>query len=640
MGRTVVVGTAGHVDHGKSSLVKALTGTDPDRLKEEQERGITIDLGFAHAAARDGMILSFVDVPGHERFVRNMLAGAAGIDVVLLVVAADESVMPQTREHLDVCRLLDVRSGVVALTKSDLVDEETLDLVRLEVSELVSGSFLHDAPIVACSAVTRAGLDELVEELVRAADRAPARLASGPFRMPIDRAFTLKGFGAVVTGTALTGSLMPGDEVEILPAGRRCRVRGVQVHGSASEAGAAGQRVALNLGGIEHHDLQRGDVVVTPGSHVASSAIDAAITMLPEAPELADLARVRLHLGTAEVMARVRWAGEPPEPGGTALAQLRLESPIVAAAGDRFILRRYSPVATIGGGRVLHPAPPGRLRRTDAPRVAALARQAEALSAGRPGELLALLAEEAGPRGVSETDLAAWSGWTAQRVREALQPFEPARLARIAEAPRRWMAAGRLDAALEEICARLKEFHRAQPLAPGHPKQALLIATGLDETGFAALLELGVARKRLTVSRDQVSLAGHAVSLTAEEERARELLLEAHSQSGLSPPDTDALLGQLGVDRQRAQRVVRLLLGSGELVKVKEGMLLHGDVMARLLRDMASWYSPGQSFSVPDFKERSGTSRKHAIPLLECLDALGCTRRQGEGRVFTGERRK
>jgi selenocysteine-specific elongation factor len=420
--RTVVVGTAGHVDHGKSSLVKALTGTDPDRLKEEQERGITIDLGFAHASERDGVVLSFVDVPGHERFVRNMLAGAAGIDVVLLVVAADESVMPQTREHLDVCRLLDVHAGVIALTKADLVDEETLDLVKLEVSELVAGTFLQDAPLVACSAVTRAGLDDLVAKLHLAAASAPERPSDGPFRLPIDRAFTLKGFGAVVTGTSLSGSVAPGDDVEILPAGRSARVRGVHAHGIAAERGLAGARLALNLGGIDHHDLQRGDVVVTPGSHVATSVLESAITLLPDAPELDDLARVRVYLGTAEVMARIRWAsGHQAKPGGAGLAQVRLETPVVAAVGDRFILRRYSPVSTIGGGQVLSPATTGRLKRDDPEGAARLVALATAVRDGRLPEGLELHVGQRPHEGATETQLAAWTGRSRAAVAQLLQ---------------------------------------------------------------------------------------------------------------------------------------------------------------------------------------------------------------------------
>ncbi len=635
MPRSVVVGTAGHVDHGKSSLVEALTGTHPDRLEEERERGITIDLGFAHAAEADGVILSFVDVPGHERFVKNMLAGASGMDVVLLVVAADESVMPQTREHLDVCRLLGATTGVVALTKADAADEAMVGLARLEIAELVEGTFLAGAPVIACSAVTRTGLDDLRRALLVAAQRAPTRPATGPLRLPVDRSFTLKGFGAVVTGTVMSGQVRAGDDVDVLPAGRSCRVRGVQVHGQAAERGMASQRVALNLGGVEHHDLARGDVVVTPGSHVATRVMDVVLRLLPSAPEIGEGARVRVHVGTAEVMARVRWAGDPPAPGGEAGAQLRLEGPVVAAVGDRFILRRYSPVATIGGGLVLHPAPVHRLRRRER-RGPEMLRRAASLEAGASADVLALLAADAGLRGVSETALAAWAGWTVDRVREALARFESDLLARVAESPRRWLRAADLAAALDAVVERLVAFHREQPLLPGHPKQALRAETGLDEIGFAALLERGVAARRLVMVRDLVSAAGHAVTLTDAEQRARDALVDAHAAAGLTPPDLESVMSGLRVDRATGQKLLRLVQKSGDLIRLKEGMMLSGTAMAGLLGDMSSWLQPGQAFSVPEFKERSGTSRKHAIPLLEYLDAQGYTRRQGDGRVWTG----
>lgn len=631
MSRHVVVGTAGHVDHGKSSLVRALTGTDPDRLKEEQERGITIDLGFAHLAGNDGIVLSFVDVPGHERFVRNMLAGAAGIDVVLLVVAADESVMPQTREHLDICRLLDIGAGVVAVTKSDLVDDETVELVRLEVSELVAGTALGAAPVIACSSSTGAGLPELVRALREAASLAAVRSADGPLRLPIDRSFMIRGFGSVVTGTAVGGRVVPSDEVELLPGGRLLRVRGVQVHGSGSEEGVAGQRIAVNLGGIEHREIERGDVLVTPGSHVVTSVIDVQVELLPDAPELEDLARVRLHVGTAEVMARLRWAC-----GGGGLAQLRLEAPIVAAAGDRFILRRYSPVTTIGGGRVLHPAPGGRLRPSDASAARTLRSLADAFAEGGRASLLPLFVELT-PNGAGERDLARWTGLSPGTVREDLSKVEATgRIVRVAEGPHRWVGASHLDAALERTCARLAELHRSQPLIAGHPRPALRAASGLDEEAFAVMAERGLASRRLVASKDLLSLAGHAVTLTNDEQRALDIIVAAHREAGLCSPDLATILASLPLPKDKAQRLIKLLLASGELVRVKDGMLVHAGAMAGLLRDMASWYLPGQSFSVPDFKDRSATSRKHAIPLLEYLDSQGFARRVGEGRVWNG----
>ncbi|MGH9804076.1 MAG: selenocysteine-specific translation elongation factor, partial [Candidatus Acidiferrales bacterium] len=366
----VVIGTAGHIDHGKSALVEALTGTDPDRWEEEKRRGITIDLGFAHLdlAAPDGspLRLGFVDVPGHERFVRNMLAGVGGIDLVLLVIAADESIKPQTREHFDICRLLGIQRGLTVLTKADLVEADVLGLVRLEAEEFLRGSFLEGASIVAVSSKTGAGLEALKAELARAATAVPGKDASQIFRLPIDRAFVMKGFGTVVTGTLVAGSVGREEEVEVFPSGRRLRVRGVQVHGEAVEQAFAGQRTALNLAGVEASELERGITLAAPGFFQATVRVDARLRLLPSARPLKDGARVHFHQGTAERIAELRLLeGGKLEPGGEAFAQLRLDAPLLVLPGDRFILRQFSPVITIGGGQVLD-IQPRRHKRGDA----------------------------------------------------------------------------------------------------------------------------------------------------------------------------------------------------------------------------------------------------------------------------------
>jgi selenocysteine-specific elongation factor len=388
--RSIVIGTAGHIDHGKSALVRALTGTDPDpssrarldrgidRTREEQARGITIDIGFAHLT-RAGGSYSFVDVPGHERFVRNMLAGAGGIDLVLLVVAADESVMPQTREHFEICRLLRIPAGVIALTKTDLADAETIELATLETRELVRGSFLAEAPIVPVSARTGRGLEALLDAIDAAAGAAPERAVDGPARLPIDRVFSVRGFGTVATGTLVSGAMAQDRTLVVLPGDRAVKVRGLQVHGRAEERVSAGQRVAVNLGGVDAHELARGHVLCDPEVYEAVRRLDAAIELLPAVagPATADAAkptlkhgmRIRLHCGTSEVLGRVAVAAHDAAPGlGPVHARIRLESPIVVTRGDRFILRSYSPVDTIGGGVVLDPMPPRGAIRTDAGR--------------------------------------------------------------------------------------------------------------------------------------------------------------------------------------------------------------------------------------------------------------------------------
>ncbi len=417
--RSVVVGTAGHIDHGKSALVRALTGIDPDRLKEEKARGITIDLGFAHRVIGDAHV-AFVDVPGHERFVKNMLAGVGGIDLVMLVVAADESVMPQTREHFDICRLLRVPAGLVALTKADLADADMRELARMEVRELVAGSFLEGAPIVPVSARTGEGLDALLAALIDVSQRAAAREAQGVARLPIDRVFTMKGFGTVVTGTLVSGSVAADAELEIRPGGRRVKVRGVQVHGEKQSVAVAGQRTAINLAGVEVSDVARGQALVTPGAFTETRMADATIELLPGAKPLKHGARVRFHQGTAEVLGRVALMGPVRAPArwrlrraprrrarshreGRAFVRLRLESPAVLARGDRYILRAYSPSVTIAGGLILDPRPPRTAIRT----ASALARcerlafdPASSDRAGAEQRAVAAMVDDAGPAGL------------------------------------------------------------------------------------------------------------------------------------------------------------------------------------------------------------------------------------------------
>jgi len=407
--RQIVVGTAGHIDHGKSQLVRALTGTDPDRLREEKERGITIDLGFASLDLEDGTRLGFVDVPGHERFVKNMLAGVGGIDLVLLVIAADESIKPQTREHFDICRLLRVPRGLVVLTKRDLVEGDLLDLVRLEVREFVAGSFLEAAPVIAVSSRTGEGLGDLRAALGRAASEGPVREAAALMRMPVDRSFSIKGFGTVVTGTLLAGTIREGDEVVLLPRGLTARVRGLEAHNRATPQALAGQRTAVNLQGLAAESIERGDLLTVPGVLEPSHLLDVRLECLERAPAaIKDLARVRLHHGAAEIMARVRiLEGGAVPPGGEAFAQLRLERPVAALPGDRFILRRYSPVVTIGGGAVLHNRPP-KLRAG-----AAAARERFArLADPDPATRLRVLVDDAREEGVDLAGLrGGWGGW-------------------------------------------------------------------------------------------------------------------------------------------------------------------------------------------------------------------------------------
>jgi selenocysteine-specific elongation factor len=622
--RSLIVGTAGHIDHGKSALVRALTGTDPDRLKEEKERGITIDLGFAHADLGEGRVVSFVDVPGHERFVRNMLAGAHGIDAVALVVAADESVMPQTREHFHICRLLGITAGLVALTKCDVADAESQAIAEMEVRELVAGSFLEGAPVLRVSARTGQGLEAMRAALRAACARAPARAAQGLLRLPVDRAFTLRGFGTVVTGTVVAGTLAAGEEVALMPADRRARVRGLQVHGAAVARVEAGNRAAVNLAGLEVADVARGDVLARPGTLRATRLLDVELTLLPGEKALADLARVRVHVASAERLARVRLASpEPARPGTTVRAQLRLEAPAVAGRGDRLVLRSYSPAVTIGGAVVLDPLPPPR-RRRDRGLAAAPA------PADLPGAAAALLGQ-AGLSGIDADTLAA-------RVTVA-----PAEVARVMASRADVVAFGREPVwyvgrpALEQAAAAAREalgrFHADSPLRAGMPREELRrrALARAPEGAFEHVLALLEASGQARVAGEVVALAGHEVRLTPEEERARAALLEAAATAGLEGVELDRL-ASARAPRPVLERVAKVLVAQGELRRVGEA-LVHGASLDQLKARVRERWPPGSRLDVGAFKDMTGLSRKYTIPLLEYLDRERVTRRAGNDRL-------
>ncbi len=658
--KSVVIGTAGHIDHGKSALVRALTNIDPDRLKEEQERGITIDLGFAHLQA-EGVNFAFVDVPGHERFVKNMLAGVGGFDAVMLVVAADESVMPQTREHFEICRLLRIPAGVVVLTKSDLVDADTVELVRMEVRDLVAGSFLEAAPILAASSRTGAGLDDLRAALVAIGRGARARPSQGAARLPVDCVFTMRGFGTVVTGTLVSGEIALDDELEVLPRRRRVKVRGIQVHGSRQERAVAGQRVALNLGGVETSDLGRGDTLLTPGSLEATRMMDATVEVVPGGKPLRHGMRVRFHHGTAEVLGRAALAGvlgageaggpgaagRAGEAGGTgkeaevspgqrAYVRLRLESPAVVTRGDRYILRAYSPALTIAGGEVLDPHPPRGAIRTPAGR-----RRFARLDPGHEPVLpdaaateraLALMVEESGVAGLPASAVVSRAGLAPGAGRDAV--------ARMLWAGTIVQAGDRLfDGALARSLATrtlqaLEQYHREQPLSEGIPREE--VRERFFGRGTTALFETVLAemvKAKQIVARDRLALAGHTLALSPEEERARDALERAFREAGLKPPDADGLAAA-GGDPTIADRMVKLLLRQKVLVKI-ENLVFHADALRRLRDDVAALKreNPDARLDVGSFKDRYGITRKFAIPLLEYLDRERVTRRVGDTRV-------
>jgi selenocysteine-specific elongation factor len=625
--RHVVVGTAGHIDHGKSSLVLALTGTDPDRLQEEKARGITIDLGFAHTT-EGGVVLSFVDVPGHERFVKNMLAGVGGMDLVMLHVAADESVMPQTREHFEICRLLRVPAGLVVVTKSDLVDADTIDVVRLEVQELVAGSFLADAPVLAVSARTGAGLEELRQTLAGLALRTSARRASGPPRLPIDRIFSMRGFGTVVTGTLVAGRLAVDDELSLAPTGRTVKVRGVQVHGRAEREALAGQRVAVNLAGVEVGEVARGETLTTAGAVTITRRVDVVIELLASAPPLRHGARVRFHQGTRELHARVALPGAHLDAGTSGFARVHLEAPAALVRGDRFILRASSPVVTIGGGAILDPLPPRRGVRT-----ASAPERFAGLSQGSAAAATAMIGE-AGLQGLPVAQLGSRIACPAEEQVALVDEWQ--RSGAAVQIGAALVEGRRLTAVADQLLVVVRQHHAAHPLEEGMPREEVrerLFSTAAPGV-FEHVLE-ALSRTQQVVARDRVALRGHTLAFTDEEAGARDAMVRLLDEAGLSPPDGAELAARIGARREVVDRVANLLVRQKVLVRVGD-LLFHAAALARLKQEVQSLKQEHATdrIDVATFKDRYHVSRKYAIPLLEFLDRERVTRRVGDARLI------
>ena len=628
--KSVIVGTAGHIDHGKTALVKALTGIDADRLEEEKRRGITIDIGFAHLElpAPDGsrLRLGFVDVPGHERFVRNMLAGVGGIDLVLLVIAADEGIKPQTREHFDICRLLAIRRGITVLTKSDAVDAETLEVVRLEVEDFVRGSFLDAtrSPIVAVSSLTGAGLDELKSALAKVASEATAKNSAALARLPIDRVFTMKGFGTVVTGTLVAGTIRKEEELEVFPSGKRVRVRGVQVHGSSAEAAIAGQRTALNLAGLSTEDLARGMTLATADTFHSTSRVDVLLSLLPSAKPFKDGARVHFHAYTTETIGEVRLFGTKQlKPGDEAYAQLRFAEPMLLLSGDRFIVRQFSPVVTIGGGVVLDASPVTRKQRAeDATAFLKIMRD------GSPEEVLAARAARRGAIGLRLNDI---PGEMNIRREEAAKLATKAGLVWCNPVLVALAAFAKVKA---DVLRALKKFHDANGLVAGMSKEELRERINLGPEVFYSVLGKLTEEKKLQVAGELVHLPGRGVVMKDEEVESKKIIEQAFASAGLKVPSLKEVLASLKVDKIRAQKIVTLLLRDKVLIKISEELVFHQSALMDLRRKIAALKTTAPKIDVARFKDMTGVSRKYAIPLLEYLDRERVTRRVGDERVI------
>jgi selenocysteine-specific elongation factor len=642
--KSIIVGTAGHIDHGKTALVKALTGIDADRLEEEKRRGITIDLGFAHmdlpAPHGETLRLGFVDVPGHERFVRNMLAGVGGIDLVLLVIAADEAIKPQTREHFDILQLIGVQRGIAVLTKSDAVDPETLDVVRLEVEDFLRGTFLDksvsdkpglDKPdldksrsIIAVSSLTGAGLDELKQAIVAAGTEAQPRDSQAIARLPIDRVFTMKGFGTVVTGTLVAGTIRREDELEVFPTGKRVRVRGVQVHARHADRAIAGQRTALNVAGASTEDLSRGMTLAPSGIFGATRRADVLLRLLPSAPHpLKNRARVHFHSYTMETVAEILlYRTKQIAPGGESFAQIKLPEAALLLPGDRFIIRQFSPVVTIGGGVVLDAAP--------IPRAPAHAEFLDILAGGNAEGILRARIARRNYKGVSMSQLVSETGWTRSVIEAHLAPA--VKSGSVLRSGELFLHTPALDSLKAQIVSATADFHKKNPLVGGISKEELRALVKATPEVFEAVAAMLLRDKKFEVAGDLVRLPGYGVQMKDEEAESKTKIEDAFASAGLQVPALHEVIAGLKIDKVRAQKIVTLLLRDKVLIKISDELVFHRNALEALRRQIAAYKLKSPRIDVAKFKELTGVTRKYAIPLLEYLDRERVTRRVGDAR--------
>ncbi|MBE2888536.1 selenocysteine-specific translation elongation factor [Geobacter anodireducens] len=630
----LILGTAGHIDHGKTSLVRALTGINTDRLPEEKSRGITIELGFAHLELPGGLQFGIVDVPGHERFVRTMVAGVGGMDMVMLVIAADEGVMPQTREHLEICQLLGVKRGLVVLTKSDMVEPDWLDLVVEEVRDYLVGSFLEEAPIVPASSRTGAGIEAVKAELARLAVQVDEKKTEGPFRLPVDRVFTVTGFGTVVTGTLLSGTISVGDEVELLPSGLPARVRGVQTHGRRGDAASAGQRVAVNLQGVEHTEVERGDIVVPRGVYRTTRTVDARLDYLPSAPrELRHRSTLRLHSATYEVPAQVILLDRDALiPGDSAYIQLRLRHPVLLLPGDPFVLRSYSPQATLGGGRVLDPMPPRRRRRSDE----ALA-LLQALGEHSDPDTVRLLVSGSLLTGICFEDIVVRGGLSARRTEAVMAALlSTGEVVQMVREPRLFLSRASFASLKGLLLSEVEGYLRDNPLREGLGKEELKtrLPRRSDPRFFTPLLASLEKEGKIVVDRDLVKLPGRKGTVTVDQADFQVRVEKALQRGGYEPPTIKEMCDSLHCVEKMLLEHLNILAREGRAVKVKSDIFYAPEPVADIREKLMAYLRDKGEIMPPEFRELTGLSRKFMIPLLEFFDQEKMTIRVGDKRIL------
>ncbi|MFC1820892.1 selenocysteine-specific translation elongation factor [Thermodesulfobacteriota bacterium] len=630
--KQVILGTAGHIDHGKTSLIKALTDIDTDRLKEEKERGITIELGFAHLALPSGQVLGIVDVPGHEKFIKNMVAGATGIDLVALVIASDEGIMPQTREHLEICQLLDIKDGLVVLTKTDMVEPDWLELVTEDVTSYLSGTFLENAPIIEVSSVSGDGLKDLVKAIDSLVKEIPERDIGNFFRLPVDRVFTMKGFGTVVTGTTISGRISTGDEVTVYPQELSSRIRGIQVHNSETDEVRAGLRTAINLQGAEKAQIQRGNVLAAKNSLRTTYMVDVELELLSSAPrKLKNRAKGRFHTGTTEIISTVVLLDRDElKKGETCFAQFRLDQPTTVLQGDRFILRSYSPVRAIGGGKIIDAFPVKRKRFSEA-----VLAEMELLSSGDLQARIEQFIHMGRFRGRDGIDLQFLTNSSKKRLDEALKVLlAQKKIIRYNRENGTFIHAEYFEKATNELISTLTKYHHNFPLRAGLIKEELRSKTigSRNQRLFIHIITQMVKDGTVVQEKELLRLERHKVTLARDQEEIRHQIEEAYLKGGLQPPYFKELKNRFPEDT--GAEVLEVMVKEGHLIKVKEDLYFHRDVIEDLKNRLITFLKKTGDINTPQFKEMTGASRKYSIPLMEYFDRSQITVRVGDNRVL------
>jgi len=630
--KQIILGTAGHIDHGKTSLIKAMTGTDTDRLKEEKERGITIELGFAALDLPGGQHLGIVDVPGHEKFIKNMVAGVTGIDIVVMIIAADEGVMPQTREHMEICMLLGVRHGLVAMTKIDLVDEEWMELALEDIRDFSQGTFLEDSPILPVSSVTGQGIPELIEALDEIAREIPPRPPSSLFRLPIDRVFTMKGFGTVITGTLVSGKVTVGDTIMVYPTGITSKVRGIQVHNQSAESAEAGMRTAINFQGLDKAAVQRGEVLSKPGDLIPSYMADLSFHYLASNKKpLKNRTLVRLHTGTNEVLGHlVLLEQEELPPGQTSMAQIRLDAPVAIVKDDRFVIRSYSPIRTIGGGQVLNPTPQ-KHKRLKPETISGL----QHLADDDPEAIIIYHIQQAGYNGVSYSHLKIMANLGGKQLDTMLQQMLSRKtILQTDKENRTYIHQTTFTTLQEKSVEYLANYHRLNPLKAGMPKEELRskFPRLSNSKLFNQVLNQMIKSSQIVQEENTVRLESHRVALGVDQADVREKILNAYQKGGLQPPYFREVVKTLNADPKRTKEVLMHLVEEGQIVKTKEDLYFHVKAVEKLKSRLVDFLKTHGEITTPQFKEMTGASRKYVIPLIEYFDSKNVTLRVGDSR--------